>query len=156
MKEYWSTLSLIFNLLLFAVHGSSQIPQLDWGHCYGGDLNDYSYSCKIGRSGYIVAGCVFSSNGDITNPLGPADAWVMKLDTLGNIIWRNSYGGSSSDFFNQLIQHLMVDLLPLVLHCLMIMMFLAIMACQIIGSSNWIRMELFNGRNVMEGLTLKT
>ncbi|MBP6403273.1 MAG: T9SS type A sorting domain-containing protein [Bacteroidia bacterium] len=102
MKEYWSTLSLIFNLLLFAVHGSSQIPQLDWGHCYGGDLNDYSYSCKIGRSGYIVAGCVFSSNGDITNPLGPADAWVMKLDTLGNILWRNSYGGSSSDFFQSI------------------------------------------------------
>ena len=47
--------------------------------------------------GYIVAGNSASNDGDVTGNNGMRDYWVVKLDTVGNINWQKSLGGSLND-----------------------------------------------------------
>ena len=46
---------------------------------------------------FLVAGGATSSDGDLTVNRGGDDAWVLKLNTFGNIIWQKSFGGSGED-----------------------------------------------------------
>ena len=43
------------------------------------------------EGGYVVGGSTSSSGA------GAADAWIIKLDSNGNITWQKTYGGSSGD-----------------------------------------------------------
>ncbi len=64
-----------------------------WQKTYGGSGDDYSRSIlETEDGGYIVAGYSnsFSSNGD-------DDAWVLKLDSNGNILWQKAYGEDYTD-----------------------------------------------------------
>ena len=40
--------------------------------------------CRSGRGGLIVVGYTQSTNGDVTNPHGDWDYWVVKMDATGN------------------------------------------------------------------------
>ncbi len=48
-------------------------------------------------------GCMIASftgsinNGDVTSTRHPDDVWVVRMDASGNIIWQNTFGGSSTD-----------------------------------------------------------
>ena len=53
---------------------------------------------------YIIAGYTFSSDGDIANPNGSYDAWLIKLNSAGNLIWEKSVGGNSYNVANSLIE----------------------------------------------------
>ena len=83
---------------------------LQWQKTYGGSMCDYPQcfaTCLDG--GYIIAGTVSSDNGDITDhisncPYCPGmgsfqclDYWVIKIDSVGTIEWKKSYGGSAND-----------------------------------------------------------
>lgn len=71
---------------------------LKWLQTYGGSGNDISYSVISCRSGgYMMAGFSNSSDGDFTGNKGMADCFLMRLDTLGNLIWEKNYGGSAND-----------------------------------------------------------
>ena len=48
--------------------------------------------------GYIVAGSTFSFG------VGENDAWILRLDNAGNVIWQKVYGGSSWDFAKSIQQ----------------------------------------------------
>ena len=72
---------------------------LKWQKALGG--SDYDLANCVRQTtdgGYIVAGFSRSANGNVTGNHGDYDAWVVKLDSNGNLIWQNSYGGSSADF----------------------------------------------------------
>jgi hypothetical protein len=45
--------------------------------------------------GYVVAGIAYT-----TRSLGTAipDAWILKLDAAGNVVWQRTYGGSDADY----------------------------------------------------------
>ena len=45
----------------------------------------------------IVANRSASNDGDVSNNHGVSDFWIFKMSLDGNIIWDNSYGGSSID-----------------------------------------------------------
>ena len=65
-----------------------------WQKTYGGDAN-YDYANSIQQTadgGYIVAGFT-TSFGE-----GNGDAWVLKLDGNGDVVWQKTYGGSGTDF----------------------------------------------------------
>lgn len=70
-----------------------------WQHCYGGTANDYPtgeiYTTADG--GYVVGGTTESSNGDVTGYHGGSDMWLVKIDSLGNLQWQKSLGGSGLD-----------------------------------------------------------
>ena len=63
-----------------------------WQKTYGGSGNDWAYAIEqTSDAGYIVAGTSSSFGA------GSSDIWVMRLDSGGNIVWQNTYGGSDYD-----------------------------------------------------------
>ena len=69
-----------------------------WSKCYGGSGDDFFYSITAtSDGGYIACGSSSSSNGDVSGNHGATDAWIVKLDANGNIIWQKCYGGSGAD-----------------------------------------------------------
>lgn len=94
-------------LILFGVTTSvskAQIPPIEWQNTIGGSNVDYPGliipTTDIGNvRGYLVCGHTSSGiSGDKTEAsLGGDDLWVLKLDSLGNILWQNTIGGSDQD-----------------------------------------------------------
>lgn len=79
---------------------------LQWQKSYGGSMDDAAQSIQqTSDGGYIVAGSSASNDGDVNGHHGgynPAhlpydDAWIVKLDSLGNFQWQKCLGGSSHD-----------------------------------------------------------
>jgi hypothetical protein len=76
------------------------IGNVEWQHTIGGNNYDYLTCIKQTKDeGYILGG---SSNSDMSgnkteNNYGDYDFWIVKTDSLGNIQWQNTIGGSLSD-----------------------------------------------------------
>jgi outer membrane protein assembly factor BamB len=70
-----------------------------WNKTYGGNTTDQALSLvQSGDGGYALAG--------YTNSLGAGgqDAWLIKTDTAGNMLWNKTYGGSANDGVVHMIQ----------------------------------------------------
>lgn len=80
-----------------------------WEKYYGGDTDEVAYHI-IGAvdGGYLVCGSTFSSNGNVTGNhvqgITSADAWLIKTDDNGNLIWQKTIGGDKDDRANRMIQ----------------------------------------------------
>jgi hypothetical protein len=71
---------------------------LVWKQNYGGLEDDRAYGIKSTiDGGWIMAGQTRSNSIDVSGNHGDFDAWVVKLDSLGNIIWQKCLGGSDND-----------------------------------------------------------
>ncbi len=69
-----------------------------WERSLGGSKNDIGNAIQVtSDGGYIVCGYTGSSNGDVSVNYGGRDIWVVKLDSLGEILWERSLGGSEAD-----------------------------------------------------------
>jgi hypothetical protein len=76
----------------------------EWSKNYGGTNQDKAKSIfQTDEGGYVVGGTSGSNNGDVTDNHGMDDAWILKLNTLGEIIWKKSFGGSSYDGISKLL-----------------------------------------------------
>jgi uncharacterized repeat protein (TIGR01451 family) len=78
----------------------SSSGNLLWQKFYGGTADDVAYSIiKTNNTGYLVAGFANSNNGDVAGNHSPgiADAWLIKTDMNGNIVWKKCFGGTSYD-----------------------------------------------------------
>ncbi len=63
-----------------------------WQKTYGGTAGDYAeFVQQTTDRGYIVTGSTRSFG------TGNWDAWVLKLDENGNVIWQKTYGGTGDD-----------------------------------------------------------
>ena len=70
---------------------------------YGGSDVDFLYAIQqTSDGGYITCGQTESLNGDLSINRGITDAWVLKLDSLCNIVWNKTYGGSNDDGFGSM------------------------------------------------------
>jgi hypothetical protein len=72
----------------------------EWENTFGGNLTDSIIrTLQTSDGGYIVGGT--SSSGVAGNKTSPGyggdDFWVVKLDSAGNKVWENSFGGNSND-----------------------------------------------------------
>lgn len=77
---------------------------LNWQKVLGGTDADYANSVITDADGsYIVGGISYSDNGDVTNPLGEGDYWVVKLNSYGNIVWKQNIGGGGNDNLRSVI-----------------------------------------------------
>lgn len=87
---------LIFLFLAECVSG--QIPEIQWAKCFGGTSTDRA-RCIIETTdgGFIAVGSTASNDGDVTDNHGSYDNWIIRFDSVGNIIWQNAFGGSSWD-----------------------------------------------------------
>ncbi|TRW22213.1 T9SS type A sorting domain-containing protein [Flavobacterium zepuense] len=67
-----------------------------WGATFGGGWHDSPYDIAFTpNGGYIIAGQDDST--DITDNLGGADAWLLKIDADGVQEWAKSYGSPGDD-----------------------------------------------------------
>ncbi len=104
------------------LHGSGDIwiVKLDdegnivWQRCLGGSGGDYSSVVSPSNDGgYIVLGLTSSSDGDVLGYHDGLDsnyydgywdyfywddAWIVKLDASGNILWQRCLGGTANDY----------------------------------------------------------
>lgn len=70
-----------------------------WQKCYGGSKWEWPYSIiNTSDGGYMVAGMTVSQDGDVNSSHGKEDAWLIKLDDTGAIVWQKTYGGSKTDY----------------------------------------------------------
>ena len=76
-----------------------------WKKSYGGSGWDYAQSLSVNTSNeIIVVGRTTSSDNDVTGfHGGQEDAWVLKLNNFGNIIWKKCYGGMGGTQFTSVI-----------------------------------------------------
>ncbi len=78
--------------------------KLNWQKVLGGTDADYANSVITDiDGGFIVAGISYSNNGDISNPLGEGDYWVVKLSTAGTVVWKQNIGGGGNDHLRSVI-----------------------------------------------------
>ncbi len=79
---------------------TDSVGVIEWEKTIGGNDMDYLYSvCQTSDGGYILGGSSFSSiSGDKTeNSRGVFDYWIIKIDSIGNIIWQKTIGGNEYD-----------------------------------------------------------
>tara|TARA_B100001287_G_scaffold72409_1_gene60026 strand:+ start:1753 stop:3291 length:1539 start_codon:yes stop_codon:yes gene_type:complete len=90
-----------FLLILFlgiSAIGLGQVPIIDWEKNYGGSFSDEAFSLQQTQDGgYVFTGPSTSSDIDVSTNQGNHDYWIVKLDSLANIEWSKSYGGSLQD-----------------------------------------------------------
>lgn len=75
-----------------------------WEKTIGGSSFDVGRAIfKSQESGYLIAGGSRSSNNGLKNN-GQSDAWLLKIDESGNVIWQKSFGGSEVDFLYDVVE----------------------------------------------------
>ncbi|MEP7372647.1 MAG: T9SS type A sorting domain-containing protein [Chitinophagaceae bacterium] len=69
-----------------------------WKKAYGGSGTDLIGNIQeTADHGFIIAGSSSSNNGDVSGNHGGLDAWVLRIDGSGNILWQKSLGGTGTD-----------------------------------------------------------
>ena len=89
-------------------HGSKDIwlisidslGNLLWERAYGGSNTEYASNIIKDNDGYYYfSGWTYSNDGDIqSGNHGGYDRWIVKIDSEGNIIWEQCYGGSRTEY----------------------------------------------------------
>lgn len=67
-----------------------------WNRCYGGPLNDNGFDINRVSDGFIIVGSTESIDGDIFSNDGN-DAWVLKIDDAGSVVWETAVGKVYTD-----------------------------------------------------------
>lgn len=79
--------------------------KISWARCYGGSATEYGYAIRPTKDGgYVIAGAVSSTDGDVSGVHGSNDMWVIKINASGSIQWQKCLGGSSDDGANAIQQ----------------------------------------------------
>lgn len=69
-----------------------------WQKALGGSSDDFASSIQpTSDGGYIVAGVTGSNDDDVTGNHGIFDSWVVKLNSIGAIVWQKTLGGTNQD-----------------------------------------------------------
>ncbi|OFY36264.1 MAG: hypothetical protein A2W91_05615 [Bacteroidetes bacterium GWF2_38_335] len=74
------------------------LGNIEWEKNYGGSGMDEIRSINLTNDGgYIACGYTNSTDGDVSYTNGYSDAWVIKIDSVGNLISSKVFGGPSAD-----------------------------------------------------------
>ena len=84
------------NVDLFAVKLTPD-NQLEWQVILGGSGTDQGWAIEEVAGGYLVAGSTTSYG------QGAEDAWVLHLDTGGNVVWEKAYGHAGTDRAREIV-----------------------------------------------------
>nr|WP_293837208.1 putative Ig domain-containing protein [uncultured Arsenicibacter sp.] len=75
-----------------------------WLKSFGGSGDDIAYATvATGDGGFVIAGYTSSTDGDVTGSHGGKDAWVLKVNKEGNLVWQKTLGGSGDDIATAMI-----------------------------------------------------
>ncbi|MBK7850930.1 MAG: T9SS type A sorting domain-containing protein [Bacteroidetes bacterium] len=76
---------------------------IEWSKSLGGSMIDIGRCAALSGSGYLIAGSSSSNDGDVSGNHGGSDAWIVKLDSSGGILWQKCIGGIDNDLFQSII-----------------------------------------------------
>jgi len=77
----------------------NSLGDIQWQKCLGGAINESAtYIQQTSDGGFIMTGCTYSNDGDVSGNHGDNDIWVVKLTSLGGIQWQKCLGGTYYDF----------------------------------------------------------
>jgi hypothetical protein len=70
------------------------------------DLNDlHPNSIETSDGGFLFAGYTNSNDGDIAGANhGGNDAWILRLNSSGNLVWQKTYGGTLNESVSSVIK----------------------------------------------------
>jgi hypothetical protein len=73
--------------------------KITWSRTYGGSGDDAA-RCVVQTAdgGYAFCGSTTSNNMDVKGNHGMSDYWIVKVDSIGNMQWQRTEGGSKNDF----------------------------------------------------------
>ena len=95
-----SVMALVFGGVAFG-----QAPGVQWAKCYGGSALDFPVSISPTKDmGYILGGLSSSNDDEVSGNHGWTDCWIVKTDSIGNLMWEKSYGGSGYEQINQITE----------------------------------------------------
>ncbi len=99
---------------VIGVHGVSfdywivktdSLGSIQWQKSIGGTWDEVPYDLiPTFDHGYVVIGSANSINYDVTGNHGFDDAWIVKLDSIGNLQWEKCFGGSLFDLGTSITQ----------------------------------------------------
>ncbi|WP_299383358.1 hypothetical protein [uncultured Lacinutrix sp.] len=76
----------------------SETGAIIWEKSFGGDEIDEAWSIvKSGDGNFLIAGDTRSNDVDISNNIGAADIWLIKISPLGELLWEKTLGGTNFD-----------------------------------------------------------
>lgn len=96
-------MAIVITLLRGSVNLGFSQPAIQWQQSFGGTNNDQPASTvrqQTPDGGSITIGLSSSNDGDVSGhhgTLSQSDIWILKLDSLGNVDWQQSYGGTSQE-----------------------------------------------------------
>lgn len=92
------SISLFFLIFLFQ-NFNSQALIIDWQKSFGGNGVEYGQSIiKTSDGGYILAGSSSSTNIPSVITHGGRDYFLVKINSIGVIVWQKFYGGSNDEY----------------------------------------------------------
>lgn len=94
MHDYW--------ILRIAVDGN-----IIWSKTFGSTGYDDPYDIiETNDQGFIIVGSLGMNDGDAAGLTlkGSNDAWIIKINASGNIVWQKAYGSSKSDYASTIVQ----------------------------------------------------
>src|SRR5690349_15381819 len=96
MKKLLSGFVFVAALSAAPTLNAQQAPSIEWAKCLGGSGVDWAQSIQqTADGGYIVAGWTKSNDSDVSGNHGAEDYWIVKLDTVGNLVWQKCLGGTN-------------------------------------------------------------
>src|SRR5689334_5765916 len=99
MRHYY-LLILLFIQIGKITYAQNNAPGIVWQRTIGAGNTEVLTSMIIGPDKSIVL-CGYSnssaSGNKTSDSFGGNDYWVVKLDSTGNVLWNNTYGGNDDD-----------------------------------------------------------
>ena len=69
-----------------------------WSKCLGTNVTDGAQDItQTADHGYLILGTIEQASGNVSHFYGKHDIWLAKIDSVGNLLWERTYGGSYYD-----------------------------------------------------------
>ncbi len=75
-----------------------------WQKTLGGSVNEGITGMAALADGCFIAGYTNSADGDVTQQRGATDAWMLRLDAGGNLLWQKTLGSEGADAVRSFVQ----------------------------------------------------
>jgi hypothetical protein len=83
----------------------SATGSLVWEKSFGGDQIDEARAIVRSNDGnYMIAGDTRSNDNDVSNNIGAADLWLIKISPSGDLIWEKTIGGTNFDVARAMVK----------------------------------------------------
>jgi hypothetical protein len=82
----------------FWLFRTDELGNLLWEKSFGGSAEDIPVEVMLSPDGgFILFGETWSNDGDVSGNHGGADYWLLKTDSVGNILWQRCLGSSMNN-----------------------------------------------------------